>query len=34
MEEGHNQPAWMKVGCETKLVNGVEVPLTEAEIKQ
>jgi hypothetical protein len=34
MEEGHNQPTWMKVGCETKLVNGVEVPLTEAEIKQ
>ena len=28
MEEGHNAPAYMKVGCATKLVNNVETPLT------
>lgn len=34
MEEGHNQPEWMKVGCETQLVNGVEKPLTEEDIQR
>ncbi len=34
LEEGHNQPAYMKVGCATQLVNGVEKPLTDEEIKK
>ena len=33
LEEGHNRPEYMKVGCETKLVNGVEKALTDPEIK-
>ncbi len=32
LEEGHNAPQYMKVGCETKLVNNVEVPLTPEDI--
>ncbi len=32
LEEGHNQAEYMKVGCETKLVNNVEQPLTPEEI--
>jgi hypothetical protein len=32
LEEGHNQPEYMKVGCATKLVNNVEVPLTPEDI--
>lgn len=32
LEEGHNQAEYMKVGCETKLVNNVEVPLTPEDI--
>jgi hypothetical protein len=32
LEEGHNAPEYMKVGCETKLVNNVEVPLTPEDI--
>ena len=34
LEEGHNQAQYMKVGCETKLVNGAEQPLTPEEIAQ
>jgi hypothetical protein len=34
MEEGHNQPTWMKVGCETQLVDGVEKPLSPADIER
>jgi hypothetical protein len=34
LEEGHNQAGYMKVGCATKLVNGVEQPLTPEEIAQ
>jgi hypothetical protein len=34
LEEGHNQAEYMKVGCATKLVNGVEQPLTPEEIAQ
>ena len=34
LEEGHNQAEYMKVGCETKLVNNVEVPLTPEDIEK
>ena len=34
LEEGHNQTQYMKVGCETKLVNNVEQPLTPEDIEQ
>ena len=34
LEEGHNQPTYTKVGCETKLVNGVETRLTAEEVKK
>ncbi len=34
LEEGHNQAEYMKVGCETKLVNNVEVPLTPDDIQK
>jgi hypothetical protein len=34
LEEGHNQAEYMKVGCETKLVNNVEQPLTLEDIEQ
>jgi len=33
LEEGHNQDEYMKVGCETKLVNNVEQPLTPEDIQ-
>lgn len=32
LEEGHNQPAWMPVGCRTHLVDNVEHPLSESDI--
>ena len=32
MEEGHNAPEYMKVGCTSRLVDGVETPLTPEEI--
>jgi hypothetical protein len=34
MEEGHNAPQYMNVGCTTELVNNVETPLTPDQIKQ
>jgi heme peroxidase len=34
LEEGHNQPSWMAVGCQKQLVDNVEQPLSEANIKQ
>lgn len=34
LEEGHNQPEWMPVGCKTHLVKNVEKPLTDADIAQ
>ena len=34
LEEGHSQPAYMKVGCETKLVNNVAQPLTPEDIEK
>ncbi|MFY9854204.1 MAG: peroxidase family protein, partial [Terracidiphilus sp.] len=32
LEEGHNAAEYMKVGCATKLVNNVEVPLTPEDV--
>lgn len=32
MEEGHNRPEMMAVGCTQKLVGNVETPLTQEEI--
>ena len=32
--EGHNAPEMMEVGCTHKLVDGEQVPLTEAEIAE
>ena len=34
MEEGHNDTEYMKVGCETQLVNNVEQPLSPEDIKR
>lgn len=34
LEEGHNQPEYMKVGCETKLVNNVAQPLTPEDVEK
>lgn len=34
LEEGHNQPEWMSLGCERHRVGNVEKPLTDAEISQ
>ncbi len=32
MEDGHNAPEYMEVGCRTELVNNAETPLTPEEI--
>ena len=34
LEEGHNRPDWMAVGCATQLVKNVEQPLTGEEVKK
>jgi Animal haem peroxidase len=34
MEEGHNAPQYIDVGCKVKLVNNAEVPLTSEDIAQ
>ena len=34
MEEGHNAPQYMNVGCTTELVNNVETPLTPEQVQQ
>ncbi len=34
MEEGHNDAEFMKVGCETQLVNNVEQPLSPEDIQR
>jgi Animal haem peroxidase len=35
MEEGHNNDSqWMKVGCESQLVNGVEKPVSEEDARR
>jgi hypothetical protein len=33
MDDGHNATVYMDVGCKTKLVNNVEVPLTPEDIQ-
>jgi heme peroxidase len=33
LDEGHNQPSWMPVGCQKRLVGNVERSLTEMEIQ-
>ena len=34
LEEGHNDAAYMKVGCESQKVNNVETPLTPEDIQK
>ncbi|MES1258027.1 MAG: peroxidase family protein [Acidobacteriota bacterium] len=34
MEEGHNATTYIDVGCKTKLVNGVPVPLTPEDVER
>lgn len=34
MDEGHNAAGYMKVGCASQKVNGVETPLSEDEAKK
>jgi hypothetical protein len=34
LEEGHNAPGYMKVGCETQLVNNLPTPLTPEQIEK
>ena len=34
VEEGHNRPEWMSVGCATQLVKNIEQQLTGEETKQ
>jgi len=34
MEDGHNGPQYFDVGCKTKLVNNVGVPLTPEDVAQ
>jgi hypothetical protein len=34
MEEGHNAPQYMDVGCKAELVNNVETPLTPEQVQQ
>ncbi|MEO6110810.1 MAG: peroxidase family protein, partial [Nitrospiraceae bacterium] len=34
LEEGHNRPEWMAVGCTTQLVKNIEQPLTRAGVEK
>ena len=34
LEEGHNRPEWMTVGCATQLVKNIEQTLTGEDVKQ
>ncbi len=34
LEEGHNRPEWMAVGCATHLVKNIEQPLTGEDAKK
>ena len=34
LEEGHNDPSWMPVGCQTQLVDNLEQRLTKSDIAQ
>jgi hypothetical protein len=34
LEEGHNRPEWMAVGCATQRVKNIEQPLTGEDVKK
>ncbi len=34
LEEGHNRPGWMAVGCATQLVRNIEQPLTGEDVEK
>jgi len=34
LDEGHNRPEWMAVGCATQLVKNIEQPLTSEDAKK
>jgi Animal haem peroxidase len=34
LEEGHNRPEWMNVGCATQMVKNIEQPLTSEDVKK
>ncbi|HEY6289332.1 MAG TPA: peroxidase family protein, partial [Nitrospiraceae bacterium] len=34
LEEGHNRPEWMAVGCATQLVKNIEQPLASEDVKK
>jgi hypothetical protein len=34
LDEGHNRPEWMTVGCATQLVKNIEQPLTGEDVKK
>ena len=34
LDEGHNRPEWMAVGCATQLVKNIEQPLTRAGVEK
>ena len=34
LEEGHNRPEWMALGCATQLVKNIEQPLTGEDVKK
>lgn len=34
LEEGHNAPEYMEVGCESKLVDNAEVPLSDDDVAE
>jgi hypothetical protein len=34
LEEGHNEPTWMAVGCRTQLVDNVEQVLSEIDVSR
>jgi hypothetical protein len=34
LEEGHNRPEWMAVGCATQLVKNIEQPLPGEDVKK
>ncbi len=34
LDEGHNRPEWMAVGCTTQMVKNIEQPLTGEEAKK
>jgi hypothetical protein len=34
LEEGHNRPEWMAIGCATQLAKNIELPLTNEDVKK